>query len=282
MAVGVKTGFQQLVEALKGYYGESEARSIARIVFEDALQIRNLNNTELLSAEASSKLSLIQQRLQNREPVQYVLGQADFYGLKLEVSPAVLIPRQETEELVHLVLIENPKNTKLRVLDIGTGSGCIPLAISKNRPHWQTEGLDISAQALAVAKKNAENLKLNVLFRECNILEKGQWEQLGEWDIIISNPPYIPERESELMPHHVLQFEPQLALFVSNEDPLLFYRTITAFAKKQLLPGGLLYFEVNEFNATEVVGLLEEAGFSKVRLEKDMQGKDRIVCGRKN
>lgn len=275
----IQVAFQNLVDSLTTYYGEREAANISRIVFEDALGIRATHQATPLPPSQLERLRSIQTRLSKHEPIQYILEAADFYGLKFKVSPAVLIPRQETEELVYWILQEHPKAAPLRVLDIGTGSGCIPLTLKKHRPSWQISALDVSPAALAIAQENAHRLNLEVTFLHQDILQPHSWPTLGPWDIIISNPPYIPHQEAHLLAPHVKSQEPHLALFVSDDDPLLFYRTISAFAKRQLAPSGCLYFEVNSFNGTEVVALLQDDGFSEVELQQDMQGNDRMVRG---
>lgn len=223
-------------------------------------------------------LELIKKKLLAREPLQYILGQADFYGLKFSVTPAVLIPRQETEELVAWVLETLKRQLDCRhVLDIGTGSGCIPIVIKKKRPDLSVSALDVSLEALAVAQQNAALHHVDIDFIEYNILYRTAWYLFSSYDCIISNPPYIPLQESALMPPHVKDFEPALALFVNDENPLVFYEAIADFSKIHLTPGGYLFFECNEFNAKKVVQILETKGFSDVILQKDLNGKDRMI-----
>lgn len=257
-------------------YGAPEARSILRIVYEDVLGLYSLQRP--LTEEQEAKLWPIQQRLLKGEPLQYVLGQADFYGYKFKVGPAVLIPRQETEELVHMILQQHG-NKPLRLLDVGTGSGCIPITLKLKRPAWQVEAVDISPEALQIAADNARRLEADVRFQQLDVLDAANWPALPPYDIIVSNPPYIPPSETKHVPPHVLQHEPHLALFTETEDALVFYRAIAALAKQQLQPGGWLYFELNEFNGEEVFEVVEKQGFEAVRLEWDLNGKSRMLKG---
>ncbi len=264
-----------LIAQLSPRYGRGEATSITRIVLEDAFP-----NAAII---AEKTVQAILDRLLQGEPVQYVLGQADFFGLKFNVSPAVLIPRQETEELVDwaIKILKNQPKSPIRVLDIGTGSGCIPVTVKKNIPRAEVWASDISAGALAMATDNAARLQTDIHFQQNDILNRTTWPELPDFELIISNPPYIPQRERTLMPEHVLAYEPELALFVADADPLLFYRTIADFALLHLLPGGTLLFECNEFNATEVVALLQMRHFAGIELRQDLAGADRMVGGKK-
>ena len=272
----INQAYQQLSTTLSKLYDPGEAESIARIVFEDAFGVYNLVRQDELLPEQESQFKQISTRLQQHEPVQYVLGTADFYGLKFKVDRRVLIPRQETEELVHWMLETSPSGP-LRLLDIGAGSGCIPITLKKQRPEWEVWALDISPGALELAAENARMNGVAVHFQQLDILDEAQWERLGRFDATASNPPYIPAREAALMPEHVKRYEPSLALFVENEDPLLFYRTIGRFALEYLTPGGRLFFETNEFNAVEVVEVIRSQGFKEVELKRDLNGKERMV-----
>jgi release factor glutamine methyltransferase len=273
------TPFTQLSEDLTPLYGEGEARSIARIVIQDAFKAWDFHSFLCTTQEQTSQLEQISNQLLQGEPVQYVLGQADFFGLKFKVTPAVLIPRQETEELVAAVLEIIPKNhPPLRLLDIGLGTGCIGITLKYKRPGVQLFGFEKSPEALLIAETNATQIlgAGKVHFSLTDILT--QQPAIGEqYDIIVSNPPYIPRHEATLMPRHVLEHEPEMALFVDHEDPLLFYRVIAEYARLTLLPGGALFFECNEFNASEVAPLLTQLHFEHVHLRKDLNGADRIV-----
>ncbi len=274
--------YHQLWEALITRYEEGEARSIARIVFEDEFGVTNVQRRDHLAPYQLMRLSRIQSRLLNDEPVQYVLGHADFYGLKLQVDEHVLIPRQETEELVQWILAtaREAKKGACRALDIGTGSGCIPIALKKEAPGLEVHALDVSEEALRVARANGERYGASLHWHQLNILDESAWSRLPAFDLIVSNPPYIPEEEAHLIPDNVKKYEPRRALFVDDDDPLLFYRVITEFAGQHLLPGGWLFFEVNEYHAGGVVALLQAAGLEQVELRKDMNGKERMVRGR--
>lgn len=274
----VKTAYQYLVKHLEEIHDTGEARSIARIVFEDVFQVFNFQKESELSDEEIKRLEEIKTRLEANEPVQYILGEADFYGLKFVVNPTVLIPRAETEELVFWIE-ETIKEKKAltSILDIGTGSGCIPVTLKKRVPALQVSAVDVSPGALETAASNAEKNKIEVKFIEADILEEKTWELFDTYDIIVSNPPYIPQREKDVMPAQVLENEPHLALFTTDKDPLIFYRTIGIFAQKKLRESGCLFFECNEFNAPEVLSLLQKQGWKNVELRKDMQGKERMI-----
>lgn len=268
--------FDQLVADLTPRYGAGEARSIARIAFEDAFGTRQPAE-KVFSAGEETRFLTIRQRLLAGEPVQYVLGQADFFGLKFNVTPAVLIPRQETEELADRAVKFLKKNPGARALDIGTGSGCIAAVLALKCPASEVWATDVSPEALALAGENARRLGAPVTFRRHDILPAESWDELPGFDLVVSNPPYIPRREAALMPGHVLRHEPHLALFVEDDDPLLFYRAIADFSKKKLPPGGALLLECNEFNAAQVADLLREKGLSGVQMHQDLSGADRIV-----
>ncbi|MEM8526588.1 MAG: peptide chain release factor N(5)-glutamine methyltransferase [Bacteroidota bacterium] len=271
----VKNSF---VQALSPIYEEREAKSIARIVFEDAFPVVSSFD---FSQEDQLQLNRIKARLLAGEPIQYILEQADFYGLKLKVSPAVLIPRQETEELVALVVQTCSKQFNGSILDIGTGSGCIPIALKKQLPKAEISACDVSTKALKIASTNAQKYKLDVQFFIYDILKQERSITLPTYDIIVSNPPYIPKEEANLMPSRVKDHEPELALFVENDDALLFYRRITEFAIRHLPSDGFLFFELNEYNAAEVAQLVSEASFYNVQIQKDLNGKKRMLSAKR-
>lgn len=274
-----------LIQDLTAPYGEGEAISLARIVFEDVFFWRSGQPERELRAEEYARFLSIQKRLLGGEPLQYVLGQADFFGLKLQVGPGVLIPRQETEELVSW-LLSTARQMDLdegQVLDIGTGSGCIALACKKKLPKARVEAMDVSTEALEIARLNAQKLDLDIHFWQADILSVAAQTESEEpsYDLIVSNPPYIPYQESKLMPKHVLAHEPALALFVAQPDPLIFYRRIMQFASHRLRPGGWLFFECNEFNAQELLQLAEASPFTHTSIRQDLSGKDRMWRGQK-
>jgi len=276
----VAQAFQQLAAALSTIYDAGEAHSIARIVFEDVFYIRNMQRRDRLSSSQLAQLSRIQSRLLNNEPVQYIIGRTHFYGLNFKVDRRALIPRQETEELVHWILEDHLEaENRLRALDIGTGTGCIPITLKVKRPHWEIHALDISPQALALARENARENLIELVFHEADILEKAYWPELPHFDLIVSNPPYIPPSEAYLVPENVQTYEPHEALFTGEEEPLIFYERIIEFALEYLKPGGRLYFEANEYRAIDVRDLMREKGLKQVELRRDIGGRDRMLKG---
>lgn len=240
----------------------------------------NENAEKTLSESELLKFHFTLKELRSGKPLQYVLGETEFYGLKFLLNENVLIPRPETEELVHLVInvCKENKITQPSILDIGTGSGCIPVVFKKNIPDADVSSTDVSEKALAVAKKNAELNEVNVNFILHDILSEKELSKT-KFDIIISNPPYIPLSEKKTMNKNVKDFEPELALFIPDEDPLVFYRKIILFANGNLNKYGKLFFEVHENHAAEVKRLMEKNNFTAVEIIKDMQGKERIVWG---
>jgi release factor glutamine methyltransferase len=282
--------YNALIARLTPRYGTSEAASVARIVLEDAFGIRGnaAMAARTFSAAEMTWLQAASDRLEAGEPLQYILGKADFFGYKFTVTPAVLIPRQETEELADWVL-KYIKQTHplmqpgaIKLLDIGTGSGCLAVTLKAKRPALAVWAMDVSALALAVARTNAADIIEDadpIVFVESDIVNRADWALFPAFHLIVSNPPYIPYQEAAIMPEHVLAHEPEVALFVPDEDPLVFYRVIAEFAKEKLLPGGALFFECNEYNATEVVTLLQKQGFSEVSMRQDIAGADRMVLG---
>ncbi|MCF6295073.1 MAG: peptide chain release factor N(5)-glutamine methyltransferase [Flavobacteriaceae bacterium] len=227
--------------------------------------------------------------LKNHEPIQYIIGQTEFFGLPFKVNESVLIPRLETEELVDWIVSKfRIQNSEFRILDIGTGCGCIAVSLAKNLPSAKVFALDVSKEALNVAKENAELNNVEVTFFEANILnwkqEFGIWnlefEDL-EFDIIVSNPPYVRTSEKRQMQPNVLKYEPHLALFVEAEDSLLFYRKITQLANQALSPNGILYFEINEYLGKDMLKLMRDKGFAEVEIKTDIFGKNRMIKGQK-
>jgi len=228
----------------------------------------------IISEEIKTDIQSVITRLQKEEPIQYILGSTCFYGLEFMVNKNVLIPRPETEELVSWVL-EAIQEKEVSVLDIGTGSGCIPISVKNNAPKTQVTAIDISEEALIVAKANALTNKTDITFLRKDIL---QTKSLPEkYDIIISNPPYVRELEKEEMQNNVLENEPSLALFVSNDNPLIFYKKIADLAKQHLNNNGVLFFEINQYLGEETKTMLETKEFSNVTLKKDLFGKDRMI-----
>ncbi len=226
------------------------------------------------------RLSHIIERLIKNEPIQYITGQSYFYDREFSVNTDTLIPRPETEELVDLIIKDHKEisERRLEILDIGTGSGCIPIILASHLKHAVLTALDVSQEAIKVAGRNAERYNLNIKFL---IEDIRAYEAPGLYDVIVSNPPYIPQTEKSLMHKNVLDHEPGLALFVSDEDPLVFYRSIADFAWIRLKNNGYLYFECNEYNAQEVYAYVEKCDFKNVHLFRDLQGKERIVRAQK-
>jgi len=288
----IKETYEYFTKSIHSVYVEREANSIGRIVFEDEFSIHALNSQRPFPETNQSRLEEIIKRLLTHEPIQYILGEADFYGNKFKVNPNVLIPRQETEELVYWVnntiqkeIYEDEKDIfyfknfprNLTILDIGTGSGCIPITLKKLIPEIEITATDVSSKALDVARQNAKLLETEVHFKENNILDVTSQKYLSNFHIIISNPPYIPYKEKKIMPERVLKFEPNLALFVNNDNSILFYKTIARFAFYNLERNGFLFFEINEYNANEVVTHLETNKYREIILENDINGKPRMI-----
>lgn len=220
-------------------------------------------------------------RLKNEEPIQYIIGETEFYGLPFKVNMHTLIPRPETEELVNLIIEESRnQNSKLKILDIGTGTGCIAISLAKNIPHAKVYALEVSEDALEVAKYNAEMNATNVTFIQDNILNPCHPEMVlahHKFDIIVSNPPYVRNLEKEEINNNVLKYEPHLALFVPDENPLKFYNAISEYAVNNLTKNGLLFFEINQYLGQETKQLLADFGFTNIELIKDVFGKDRML-----
>ena len=208
-------------------------------------------------------------------PFQYALGETFFYNILLKTDNRGLIPRPETEELVDWIVNDHQNTQGIRILDIGTGSGCIPLAIKSVMPNSKMTGIDVDIDAINLSKENANALELNVDFFQHDILSRIDLDM--EWDVIVSNPPYIPIREKSQMANHVLDYEPEIALFTTNENPLVFYEKIADFAAEKLSKNGSLYFEIHESNAEAVVQVLKNKNFEAITVKKDLQGKDRMV-----
>jgi release factor glutamine methyltransferase len=275
----IKNAFENLKAALSTIYDLREATTISRYIFEDLFKIKQIFSQKTLSINEIEVLKTVQKRLLAHEPWQHVVGFADFYGLKMHVSPDVLIPRPETEELVEWILEGlKPQQT---VLDIGTGSGCIPIVLKKRRPNVEVFGLDVSKNALEIAQKNALLNKVQIQWLNIDILKNDEQKKIGEreFDVIVSNPPYILESDKGFMQKNVLDFEPHLALFVTDESPLLFYEKIADVALKHLKENGFLYFEIHQNFGKQTVELLEKKGFKNIILKKDLYEADRMVRG---
>jgi len=271
---------------LKEIYSQLETNAITELVFEFFLNFSKTDMIIKVDLELPDNMvdTLYQalERLKKNEPVQYILGETYFYNLQLEVKPGVLIPRQETEELVDLIIKENSDFKNLKILDIGTGSGCIAISLAANLNNSKITAFDISDMALEIALNNAELNNVNIDFEKFDILKQKILADNKQFDIIVSNPPYVLDKEKDLMRKNVLDYEPSLALFVANDDPLLFYREISNFTSNHLKTRGKLYFEINEAFGDEIVKLLLGSGFEKVQLKKDINGKNRIISAIKH
>lgn len=273
-----------MVMQLREVYPPQEAAAMAKSLL---MHITGLSPGEMVLEKkrrlTESEMNFLQRaikRLKRHEPLQYITGSAFFHGFEFRVAPGVLIPRPETEELLEWVVSEyGHQNKKLEVLDIGTGSGCIAISLKKKIPRAILHAIDFSPEALEVARDNAARLQADVTFDQLDILDEDARENLGRYDIIVSNPPYVTLGDQEEMDANVLDHEPDLALFVSEDDPLRFYREIVSFGLLHLNPGGKIFFECNESNAGDVVDLLNATEYGQVVLRRDMQGKNRLVSG---
>lgn len=267
-------------EELKSIYPQREIESITYILLEHILNYSKieiqLNKYEKIEHFFLEKIFSALKELKKSVPIQYIIGETEFYDLTFKVNEFTLIPRQETEELVHLIINEN-KIVAPHILDIGTGSGCIPIVLAHRIAGANVSSVDVSEEAIAVAKENAILNHVAIDFYPRNFLkwETYLWEK--KYDVIVSNPPYIKESEKEFMTENVLANEPHLALFVNDDDPLIFYRRIAEFAKEYLKKGGKLYFEINEALGQEMIELQESLGFSSVQLIQDLNGRDRMT-----
>jgi release factor glutamine methyltransferase len=273
---------RHLLEQLQQLYDRREASNIAELVMEQLTGLRKIDrmvkkDTALSNGQAD-KLNIYIKALQQHRPVQYVLGEAWFYGMKFFVNDQVLIPRPETEELVQWIIDENSDGL-LRIFDVGTGSGCIPIALKKKLPGATVYSCDVSEGALNMARKNASALKADVDFFQMDILDPGTWASISLLNIIVSNPPYIPLNERSLMHANVIDYEPHLALFVEDNDPLIFYRTIAELGTKKLSSPGKVYVEVHEDLAKDVAEIFTKSNYHSVEIKKDMQGKERMIRG---
>lgn len=276
---------------LDSIYGANEVTSFFYLCLEYYLNIPKFQlalQPELtFTKEESNFFFVALEALKQQKPIQYILGETEFYGLRIKVDQNVLIPRQETEELVDLVIksAKDINKKALRILDIGTGSGCIAISLSKHLPNAKVYAMDISKKALNLAKENASINDVKVDFIYSNILDKKTWSKdfkgIG-FDIIVSNPPYVRLSEKNEIKPNVLEHEPHLALFVDNKDPLLFYRVIIDFAKANLVNSGSLFFEINQYLGEETKQLLIDEDFTNIKLLKDLNSNNRMLSATKN
>lgn len=269
----------QIREALRGYYPESEAASLAKLLLAEVFGFSTIElyggKDKGFSEKEQKLLTDIIARLRKNEPIQYIIGRESFCGLTFEVNPHVLIPRPETQELVAWIVEDYRLEKGCRVLDIGTGSGCIPIALAHSLEGAEVEAWDISEEALQVARRNAERNHVRVNFRRQDVFEAVPGE--SRYDVLVSNPPYITEQEKEGMEANVLDWEPSIALFVPDSEPLRYYQTIALLGFEMLKEGGSLYVEINRAYGQQTVQLLEKVGYNKVELRKDLFGNDRMI-----
>ncbi|WP_295433659.1 peptide chain release factor N(5)-glutamine methyltransferase [uncultured Prevotella sp.] len=272
--------YRELWRTLEPLYGNGEARAITDYVLDVCFGLSKADilcgAVDEMTAEKTAELNKIFDRLTEGEPVQYVLGRAEFSGRWFNVRPGVLIPRPETEELCAWITSDSKASGSPKVLDIGTGSGCIAITLQLDMPESKVTAWDISADALDVARENAQQLGANVNFVKQDTLNA---KPEGEWDVIVSNPPYICEKEKKDMAVNVLEHEPHTALFVPDAAPLLFYRAITRLAVQTLSKGGRLYFEINPIYADDTCRMMRAEGMTAVELRSDMYGKQRMAKG---
>ena len=269
---------EKFVSELKVCYTHKESESITFLVLEKVLKSEKyrllIQKDEVLKDTDEKHLLKILDELKNCKPVQYALGETEFCGLRFIVNESVLIPRPETEELVYWIKASISIHDK--VLDIGTGSGCIAIALKYFQPDAEISAIDISEEALMVAKKNAAINKCAVSFFNRNIFN-GDFVQKNKYNVIVSNPPYIKNSEKCQMHNNVIEFEPHIALFVPDNNPLIFYKRIADFAKNNLYKNGLLFFEINELYGHEINDMLSDMDFKNIVIKKDIQGKDRMI-----
>lgn len=270
--------FEELVNSIQLDESQDEIRSTVYLLLEDRFGLTKtdiITGREIEEAKLES-LSKILSRINQKEPIQYILGKAEFYGRQFIVNRSVLIPRPETELLIRSIIDDNVSAPT--ILDIGTGTGCIAITLALEIPLSQVYAIDISDDALTVAKRNGQRLKSKVHFSKSDILKDEIMDH--KFDVIVSNPPYITQTEKSAMKSNVLDFEPHLALFVSNEDPLIFYKAIAKKGRFLLKPEGRVYMEINERFGTNVSNLFRSEGYVDIQIIKDLDGKDRIVTAR--
>lgn len=277
----IKKLYRNFLVKLQQIYSLGEATTITNWVFEKMVSLKRAdilkNPDKVITPEANESIQNVLQQLLQHKPIQYVLGEAFFYNMKLKVNEHVLIPRPETEELVEqLIKDRKSKLTDPAILDIGTGSGCIPIALKKNLPASFVTSIDISEKAISLAIENADLHNTHITFRQMDFLNEKGWDILPMYDIIISNPPYIPANEKEKLSKNVTLYEPHIALFVPNKTPLIFYEKIAAFGLTNLRPSGKIYLETHEDYAKEVAALFRK-NYETVVVKKDLNGKERMI-----
>lgn len=275
----LKEAFQNFQSLIQRNYDADEARSISQIVFKEILGYDTiqliLNENDLLPASIFEQLDYIAFQLNEHKPIQYIIGHTEFYELNFEVNENVLIPRPETEELVDWIIKDHREAQALKILDIGTGSGCIPISLKFNLVNADVSTIDVSEYAIAVAKKNALKNNVDLFFIHQDVLELEHID--ADYDVVVSNPPYVLESEKSEMRKNVLDYEPSIALFVSNADPLVFYRKIINLIELSSKKPTHLYFEINESYAQQLIKLFDTQLWQDIELRKDIRGKDRML-----
>ena len=277
---------QYFVEELSLVYSKQETEQLFFWILQEVFSITridySLQKKESINNSVKEKIEQLIAELQTNRPIQHILGYAYCLERKYKVSPEVLIPRQETEELIDLILKKH-QNKPLQLLDIGTGTACIPISLKLEKPLFNISAIDISKQALLVAEENSKKLNASIQFFRLDILNPSKWDIFSDnsFDIIVSNPPYVCHSEKALMHKNVIDFDPEIALYVDDEKALIFYEKIIDFATVKLRPNGMLYFEINEAFGAEIKALLKDCNFKSIQLIRDLQGKDRFVSAQK-
>ncbi|GGI58413.1 peptide chain release factor N(5)-glutamine methyltransferase [Winogradskyella haliclonae] len=285
-ALDLKTIFHKELDYI---YGKEEVESFFFLYLEHYLDVARiqlqLDSEFAIAKPRTEQFFTTLEALKQQKPIQYIIGETEFYGLKLKVSEDVLIPRQETEELVDWIIksaSSYKRNDPLKILDVGTGSGCIAISLAKKFSEANVYALDVSQKAIKIARENAESNNTKISFLEADILDSTSWNSEFkdlEFDIIVSNPPYVRNLEKVDIQSNVIDNEPHLALFVDDDNPLVFYKAITDFAVNNLKQKGQLYFEINQYLGNETKQLLIDANFDNVELRKDLNGNDRMLKG---
>jgi len=280
---------KEIIKNIRDIYEQNESNNIAELLIESITKLsrseRIIDGNRILSIAQENLLHSSNFRLQKHEPIQYIINEAWFAGMRFYVDKNVLIPRPETEELVEWVVeeyrIENAEdriqNSGFKILDVGTGSGCIAIALKNKLPLSEVWACDISDQALNIARINADALQATIDFVPLNFLDPGQRRQLPNVDVIVSNPPYVPQNEKTEMKRNVVEYEPSTALFVTDDDPLIFYKAIAEFGREKLNKGGRIYAEIHENLGEPIKALFLSEGYQTVQLKKDLQEKDRMI-----
>lgn len=279
----IKDVIRHIKDELNNIYPERETNSLIEIILDHVVKLKKtdllINREQTITYQQFKKIEDITKQLKKQKPIQQILGETEFYNITLKIKPHILIPRQETEELVDWIIKDAPVQKKLKILDVGTGSGCIAIALAKNLPLASVTALDHKQEIIDIAKENAQLNDVGIRFICSNILD----EELPNetYDLIVSNPPYVRPSERKFMKRNVLDFEPYEALFVKDHDPLIFYRKIIQLAGEHLTANGFFYFEINERLGQEMIRLMKKHNFRNIYLKKDLNNKDRMIKAQK-